>query len=101
MEMYCVVGNLKICSRKGTISRIFQIFVYNLESIAATDLDFGITILSSSHYTSKEFRALAFLVWAGRVRTSIASKSLFYALFWQLSAQDRRLVLASNVESVK
>ena len=44
--------------RKGTISRIFRIFIYNLESIATTDLNFGMINLSLFCYTHKEFRAL-------------------------------------------
>ena len=49
---------LKPCMTKGTILRIFWIFVltcnaYNLESIATTDFKFGVMILISSCYICK------------------------------------------------
>ena len=91
--------------RKGTISRIFWIFIlnaYNLESKAATDFNFGVKILTSSCYTRKKFHAMP-TSGLGRVsmRVDRVQKSPFYASLWQFTVQYRRLTLTSNIESVK
>ena len=58
--------------------------------------------LTLSYYTHKKFRAPP-TSGMGRAsaRVDHVRKSPFYAALWQLTAQDRRLAVASNVESVK
>jgi len=74
-----------------------------LESITATDFNFGVKILtSSSCYTCKKFRATPTSGLGGAsTRVDHVQKSLFYASLWQFTVQFRRLTLASNVGSVK
>jgi len=60
--------------RKGIISHISEFSfkdTYNLESIAATDFNFGVTILTSSCSTRKEFHTTPPPVWEGRACKSI------------------------------
>jgi len=76
--------------RKGTI-------LY-LEYIVATDLNFGVMILTSSCYTGKEFHAMSTSSLGGAsARVNHVQKSPFYASLWQLSDQYRRLIIVSNV----
>jgi len=73
-----------------------------LESIAATDFNFGVTALTSPCYTHKEFRAKPTSSLGGvSVQVNCVRKSLFYASIWRFTVQYRRLTLASNVGSVK
>ena len=57
--------------------------------------------LTLSYYTRKEFRAPPISGMDGAsARVDRVRKSPFYAVLWQLTAQDRRLTVASNVGSV-
>ena len=76
------------------------------ESIAATDLNFGIIVFSLSCYTRKEFQApLISCVGGVSMHIDHVQKLLFhinfYASLWQLPVQDRRLAVASNIVSLK
>jgi len=92
--------------RKGTIiyyrDSINFFKTHNLESIAATDFNFGVKIFTSSWYTHKEFCTM-FTSGFGRASTRVdrVQKLLFYASLWQFTVQYRELVLASNIGSVK
>ena len=97
-----MVGYEKRDHNYGAFSEFSFLNVYNLESIAATDLNFGTIILSSSYYTRKKFQApLISGVGEARAHIDRIRKLPFYASLWQLTARDRRLALASNVGSVK
>ena len=75
---------------------------YNLESIAATDVNFGVMILTSSCYTGKEFRAKSTSSLGGAsARVNHVQKLPFYASLWQLSDQYRRLIIVSNVNCLQ
>ena len=91
--------------RKETISCISEFSVlnaYNLESIVATDFNFGVKFLTSSCYTRKKFCATSTSSMDGASsRVNRIQKLLFYASLWQFTIRYRRLTLASNVGSVK
>ena len=75
---------------------------YNLESIAATDFNLGVMILTSSCYTGKEFRAKSTSSLGGAsARVNHVQKLPFYASLWQLSDQYRRLIIVSNVNCLQ
>jgi len=75
---------------------------YNLESIVATDFNFGVKILTSSCYTCKKFRATPTSGMGGAsARVDRIQKLPFYASLWQFTVRYRRLTLAFNVGSVK
>ena len=63
------------------------------------NLNFGMNILPSSCYTRKEFRAPP-ICGMGGARSCVDRiwKLLFYASLWWLTAQDRRLAVAPNVD---
>ena len=62
----------------------------------------AINTLTLSCYTHKEFRApLTSAMGRVSVHIDLVQKSPFYASFWRLTVQDRRLAVASNVGSVK
>ena len=50
---------------------------------------------------SRNSEPYPFLVQVEQVCMSTTFENQFYALFWRLTAQDRRLAIASNVGSVK
>jgi len=71
-----------------------------LESIAATDFNFGMKILTSSCYTRKKFRTTPTSGLGGAsTQVNRVQKSPFYASLWQFTVRYRRLPLASNVGS--
>jgi len=68
-----------------------------LESVAATDFNFGVMILTSSCYTHKEFRATPTSGLGGAsAQVDRIRKSPFYASLWQFTIQYKRLTLAYN-----
>ena len=94
--------------RKGTTLRNSQIFIFkcliiiNCRTIAAMNLNFGMNILPLSCYTRKEFQAPPISGVNGASELVDRIRKLpFYTSVWQLTAQDRRLAVASNLGSVK
>ena len=98
-----------ICGRiweKGPYS-VFSEFAYSnayiiSETIAAMNLKLGMNILPSSCYTNYALRVLPTSgVGGANAHVDRIQKSSFYASLGQLTSQDRRLAVASNVGSVK
>ena len=66
------------------------------------ELNFGMNILPSSCYTSKEFRAPPISGMDGaRGRVDCVQKLPFYASLWRLTTRDRTFAIASYIGSVK
>jgi len=78
----------------------FHFKTHNLESIAATDFNFGVMILKSSCYTRKEFCTTP-TSGLGRASTRVdrVRKLPFYAPLWQFTIQYTRLILMLDLWS--
>ena len=91
--------------RKGPY-RAFSEFAYsNIDIFGTTEamnFKLGMNIIPSSGYTRYKLRAPPISgVGGASAHVDRIQKSPFYASLWRLTAQERRLTLASNVGVVK